>query len=177
MTTDGALKVILDFLSLRLRNGMDFSDFAFFFAHSSLFSRLRLFRQGVLSIFPDRCSQSLNTLPWSARSSFTPRRGCSRSLRRNRSSSRWGTLHSSPARWACSASTRCCGSRLSSGWTLSLAYMFKGTGVVFGLLFAHYVFGETITTTNMVGAAIIICGITLYARQLFAECASDLTTR
>jgi drug/metabolite transporter (DMT)-like permease len=47
---------------------------------------------------------------------------------------------------------------------VSLAYMFKGTGVVFGLLLAHIVFGEAITTTNMVGAAIIICGITLYAR-------------
>ena len=37
----------------------------------------------ILSIFPIRCSRSLNTLPWSARSSFTPRRGCSRSLRRS----------------------------------------------------------------------------------------------
>ena len=35
---------------------------------------------------------------------------------------------------------------------VSLAYMFKGTGVVFGLLLAHYVFGEAITTTNIVGA-------------------------
>jgi len=52
---------------------------------------------------------------------------------------------------------------------VSLAYMFKGTGVVFGLPLAHFVFGEAITTTNMVGAAIIICGITLYARALFAR--------
>lgn len=52
---------------------------------------------------------------------------------------------------------------------VSLAYMFKGTGVVFGLMLAHFVFGEAITTTNIVGAAIIICGITLYARPLFAE--------
>ena len=44
---------------------------------------------------------------------------------------------------------------------VSLAYMFKGTGVVFGLLLAHFVFGEAITTMNMVGAAIIICGITV----------------
>ena len=47
---------------------------------------------------------------------------------------------------------------------VSLAYMFKGTGVVFGLLLAHFAFGEAITTTNIVGATIIICGITLYAR-------------
>ena len=38
---------------------------------------------------------------------------------------------------------------------VSLAYMFKGTGVVFGLMLAHFVFGEAITTTNIVGAAII----------------------
>ena len=37
---------------------------------------------------------------------------------------------------------------------VSLAYMFKGTGVVFGLMFAHYVFGESITTTNIAGATI-----------------------
>ena len=47
---------------------------------------------------------------------------------------------------------------------ISLAYMFKGTGVIFGLALAHFVFGETITTTNIIGAIIIICGITLYAR-------------
>ena len=39
---------------------------------------------------------------------------------------------------------------------VSLAYMFKGTGVVFGLLLAHFVFGEAITTTNMVGAATLL---------------------
>lgn len=44
---------------------------------------------------------------------------------------------------------------------VSQAYMFKGTGVVFGLLLAHFVFGEAIATTNMVGAAIIICGLTV----------------
>ena len=32
---------------------------------------------------------------------------------------------------------------------ISLAYMFKGTGVIFGLALAHFVFGETITTTNI----------------------------
>ena len=47
---------------------------------------------------------------------------------------------------------------------VSLAYIFKGTDVEFGLLLAHFVFGEAITTTNIIGAAIIICGIMLYAR-------------
>jgi multidrug transporter EmrE-like cation transporter len=39
---------------------------------------------------------------------------------------------------------------------VSLAYMFKGTGVVFGLMLAHYVFGEAITTTNIVGAVTLL---------------------
>ena len=34
---------------------------------------------------------------------------------------------------------------------VSLAYMFKGSGVVFGLMLAHFVFGEAITTTNTSG--------------------------
>lgn len=46
---------------------------------------------------------------------------------------------------------------------ISLAYMFKGLGVVFALLICHYVFGEIITFNNMIGALIIIGGITLFA--------------
>lgn len=46
---------------------------------------------------------------------------------------------------------------------ISLAYMFKGLGVVFALLICHYVFGEIITLKNIVGAVIIIAGITLFA--------------
>ena len=47
---------------------------------------------------------------------------------------------------------------------VSLAYMFKGTGVVFGLMLAHFVFGEAITTTNIVGAAIalILAGVVVF---------------
>ena len=48
---------------------------------------------------------------------------------------------------------------------VSDAYLFKGTAVVFGLALAHFVFGETITICNCIGAAIIICGITLNARS------------
>ena len=55
----------------------------------------------ALSIFPIRCSPSLNTSPWSARSSYTPHRGCSRSSRRGGSFSRRGISRSLPARWAC----------------------------------------------------------------------------
>lgn len=46
---------------------------------------------------------------------------------------------------------------------ISLAYMFKGLGVVFALLICHFVFDEVITTHNIIGAIIIIAGITLFA--------------
>lgn len=46
---------------------------------------------------------------------------------------------------------------------ISLAYMFKGLGVVFALIICHYVFGEVITMKNIIGASIIILGVTLFA--------------
>ena len=46
---------------------------------------------------------------------------------------------------------------------LSLAYMFKGTTIIFTMLFAHWLFGEQITWNNIVGAVIIIIGIVLFA--------------
>ena len=48
---------------------------------------------------------------------------------------------------------------------LSLAYMFKGTSIVFVMLLAYVLFGEQITWNNIVGAIIIICGIVLYAHS------------
>lgn len=48
---------------------------------------------------------------------------------------------------------------------LSIAYMFKGTSLIFVMLFAFALFGEPITIMNVVGAAVIITGITLYARE------------
>ena len=48
---------------------------------------------------------------------------------------------------------------------LSTAYMFKGTSLIFIMLFAFALFGEQITLMNIVGAAVIIIGITLYARE------------
>lgn len=47
---------------------------------------------------------------------------------------------------------------------LSTAYMFKGTSLVFVMLLAALLFGEAITWTNVLGAAIIITGVTLYAK-------------
>ena len=46
---------------------------------------------------------------------------------------------------------------------ISLAYMFKGLGVVFALIICHYVFGEVITMKNIIGASIIILGVTMFA--------------
>ena len=48
---------------------------------------------------------------------------------------------------------------------LSLAYMFKGTSIVFLMLLAYVLFGEQITWNNIVGATIIISGIVLYAQS------------
>ena len=47
---------------------------------------------------------------------------------------------------------------------LSTAYMFKGTGLIFGLLIAWALLGEQITSNNIIGAAIIILGIALFAK-------------
>lgn len=48
---------------------------------------------------------------------------------------------------------------------LSTAYMFKGTSLIFVMLFAFALFGEPITIMNIVGAAVIITGITLFAKE------------
>lgn len=45
---------------------------------------------------------------------------------------------------------------------LSVAYMFKGTALIFTMLLAYWIFVEPITTNNIIGAAIIIFGIILY---------------
>lgn len=48
---------------------------------------------------------------------------------------------------------------------LSLAYMFKGTSIVFVMLLAYILFGEQITWNNIIGAIIIISGIVLFAHS------------
>lgn len=47
---------------------------------------------------------------------------------------------------------------------LSLAYMFKGLTVVFVMLMAFFCFKEPISVQNVIGSAIIIWGITLFAK-------------
>lgn len=46
---------------------------------------------------------------------------------------------------------------------LSVAYMFKGTSIVFVMLLAYVLFGEQITWNNILGTIIIIVGIVLFA--------------
>ena len=48
---------------------------------------------------------------------------------------------------------------------LSTAYMFKGTSLIFVMLFAFALFGEQISIMNIIGAVVIIIGITLFAKE------------
>ena len=48
---------------------------------------------------------------------------------------------------------------------LSTAYMFKGTSLIFIMLFAFALFGEAITIMNVIGAIVIVIGITLFAKD------------
>lgn len=52
---------------------------------------------------------------------------------------------------------------------VGVAYMFKGCGLIFGLLICHYVFDEIISLHNIIGSIIIIGGITLYAWCDYSE--------
>lgn len=47
---------------------------------------------------------------------------------------------------------------------ISTAYMFKGTSLIFVLMFSALLFGEAITLNNVIGAGIIIIGIILFAK-------------
>lgn len=47
---------------------------------------------------------------------------------------------------------------------ISTAYMFKGTSLIFVLMFSALLFGEAITLNNVIGAVIIIAGIILFAK-------------
>ena len=48
---------------------------------------------------------------------------------------------------------------------LSAAYMFKGTSLIFIMLFAFALFGEQITLMNVIGAIVIVLGIILFAKE------------
>ena len=46
---------------------------------------------------------------------------------------------------------------------LSTAYMFKGTSLIFILVFSFLLFGESITLNNVIGSLVIITGIFVYS--------------
>jgi drug/metabolite transporter (DMT)-like permease len=48
---------------------------------------------------------------------------------------------------------------------LSTAFFCKGSAVVFSLVWAVIVFGETITASNLIGVCLIIAGIVLMAYE------------
>lgn len=48
---------------------------------------------------------------------------------------------------------------------LTTAYMFKGTSLIFVLMFSALIFNETITVWNVVGAGLIIGGIVWFAKS------------
>ena len=48
---------------------------------------------------------------------------------------------------------------------LSTAYMFKGTSLIFVMLLAFAIFGEAVTTMNIIGACVIVLGIVLFAKE------------
>lgn len=48
---------------------------------------------------------------------------------------------------------------------VSDAYMFKGSTLIFILLLSHILFGEPVTLQNGIGAAIIVAGMCLYAKE------------
>lgn len=47
---------------------------------------------------------------------------------------------------------------------LGTAYMFKGASLIFVMLLAFAIFGEPITTKNIIGACVIIIGIVFYSK-------------
>lgn len=44
---------------------------------------------------------------------------------------------------------------------LNTAFLWKSTTILFSLLFAHFIFGESITPKNILGAVFIIAGLTV----------------
>ncbi len=48
---------------------------------------------------------------------------------------------------------------------ITLAYMFKATGIIFVLLYSVLLFGEAISIWNVIGAAIIVTGIVMFVKS------------
>lgn len=48
---------------------------------------------------------------------------------------------------------------------LSVAYMFRGSTLIYVMVLSAIILGEAITIYNCVGAVMIVCGIILYSRE------------
>ncbi len=48
--------------------------------------------------------------------------------------------------------------------SLSLAFANKAVTVVWGMVWGFFIFGESISALNLIGAALVIAGVVLYAR-------------
>ena len=48
---------------------------------------------------------------------------------------------------------------------INMAYMFKGTSLIFVMLLAFSFFDEQITRNNIIGACLIILGIVVFAKE------------
>ncbi len=46
---------------------------------------------------------------------------------------------------------------------VGVAYVFRGLAILFSLLISHFVFAESITVNNMIGAVFIMSGIVMFA--------------
>lgn len=60
---------------------------------------------------------------------------------------------------------------------VSTAYMFKGTSLIFVLIFSALLFHETITLNNIIGSAVIIVGIMLYAKSDIRQTNDKINSR
>lgn len=49
---------------------------------------------------------------------------------------------------------------------LAQAFLFKSTGIVFALVYAHFLFDEKVTFINIVGATFIIIGIIINSSKI-----------
>lgn len=53
--------------------------------------------------------------------------------------------------------------QIISRMPVSDAFMWKGTTIIWTMIFANVIFGEPVSAHNIIGSAVIIAGITLYA--------------
>lgn len=48
---------------------------------------------------------------------------------------------------------------------ITLAYMFRATGIIYVMLYSFFIFNESITWCNVIGASIIVTGIVFYVKS------------